>query len=32
MYEQVNHLENPLTPNQVLLLRKVVNKFKSKVK
>ena len=32
MYEQVNHLENPLTPNQVLLLKKVVNKFKSKVK
>ena len=31
MYEQVNHLENPLTPNQVLLLKKVISKFKSKV-
>ena len=32
LYEQVNHLENPLTPNQVVLLKKVVNKFKSKVR
>ena len=32
LYEQVNHLENPLTPNQVILLKKVVSKFKSKVK
>ena len=32
LYEQVNHLENPLTPGQVLLLRKVVSKFKSKVR
>ena len=32
LYEQVNHLENPLTPGQVLLLRKVVTKFKSKVR
>lgn len=32
LYEQVNHLENPLTPNQVMLLKKVVSKFKSKVK
>ena len=31
MYDQVNQLENPLTPQQVVLLRKVVNKFKSKV-
>ena len=28
----MNHLENPLTPGQVLLLRKVVSKFKSKVR
>ena len=28
----MNHLENPLTPNQVMLLKKVVSKFKSKVK
>ena len=32
MYDQVNQLENPLTPHQVVLLRKVVNKFKSKVR
>ena len=32
LYEQVNHYENPLTPNQVQLLRKVVSKFKSKVR
>ena len=28
----MNHYENPLTPNQVQLLRKVVSKFKSKVR
>ena len=28
----MNHLENPLTPNQVMLLKKVVSKFKSKMK
>ena len=32
LYEQVNHLETPLTPNQVILLKKVVSKFKSKVR
>ena len=31
MFDQVQQWERPFTPNQVALLKKVVNKFKSKV-